>query len=117
MASRSRAPRTHPVVGADEVVARKYGIVAIGEALNQVSVHIRPPPIPAPVVSAKWVAEGAGRGREERGREWAWRALCKERDARVEAKRHLLEYGCVQPAILIQGRGAGPHWVGLRRVC
>jgi hypothetical protein len=103
MAPRARTPRAHAVVGADEVVARKHGIVAVGKPLYQVAIHVRPP-VPAPVVGAERVAEGARRWREERRRERARRALRKQRDARVEAEREVREDGWVELAVFIQGR-------------
>jgi hypothetical protein len=99
-----RTPGAHPVVGTDEVVARKHGVVTVGESLDQASAYIGPAAaVAAPVVRAERVAEGArGRGKE-RGWKWPRCPLRKEGDASVEAKRQLGEGRRVQPAVVIQG--------------
>lgn len=107
MASRSSAPRAHAVIGADKVIARKHSVIAIGQTLDQAAADVGAAPVPAAVVGAERVAEGARRRGEKGRREGARGALREEGDARVEAEGEVLEDGRVELTVLIQGWGRG----------
>lgn len=83
MAPGPRAPCAHAVVGADEIVAREGGVVAVGPTFDQLPVDLGTA-VAAAVVGAERVAEGA-RGRGEEGRRKGPRGtLGEEGDARLE---------------------------------
>lgn len=103
MAPRSRTPRAHAVISADEVVAREHGVIAVGIPLYQVAIDIRPASVPAPVVCAERVAERTRRRGEIRRGKRARGALRKEGDAGVEAEGEVREDGRVEFALFIQG--------------
>ncbi|KAL2259092.1 hypothetical protein VTK26DRAFT_7364 [Humicola hyalothermophila] len=106
MPPRAGAPGADAVIRADEVLARVHGVVAVREAPNQPAVDVRPAAVPAAVVRAERVAEGARRRREERRRERARGALREQRDARVEAEGELRECRLAAAAAAAAGAAA-----------
>lgn len=79
MAARSSRPSPYAVVGADEVVARVNGIVAVGMPPNLFAVDDG-------AMRAEGIREGGRGAGEKRRRKRAWGALRKDADARLESK-------------------------------
>lgn len=83
-----RRPGANAVVGADEVIARVHGIIAVGLPPYQVAVDIGTA-VAAPVIGAERVGEGCRRRGVEGWRERPRCPLGEERDASVEAEGSL----------------------------
>jgi hypothetical protein len=84
----SRRPRTNSIIGSYKVLLRDDCIVAIRNTPDQFVVHVRPPVL-APVMSAQWIGERAGRGGEERRGKGTRAALRKQGKSSIEVKREL----------------------------
>jgi hypothetical protein len=77
MPPRPGRPRADAIVRANKHITSVHRIVAIRVPANEFSIDERTP-IPAPMVGAQGVGEGAGRGREEGGRKGSRGSFRKE---------------------------------------